>query len=459
MKYFYTYQQNAFEPIAHERVLVHVHYERISSFLSQIFGLEFSTILAKPIVKGNQVNWSNSYKAELIRISELDEEKRANVLEKYWQFREAVDLKIEEFDGTDQTEKKEWSAILKKVFDENNNVLFSDEKGELLSIVWGGKFNNNKENPKSEKYIAFENRNTTPPMVIPTSEIINTEDEVPEPVAEENIEEIEFVANHKNTSSKNRRTKKYTFWQVCDRSITWFCFRYWWIALLTFIIVLLLLLFCWWGYFDKHRVCISNDEINQRIIDIENNLEFCCDCIEEEEIEIEEEEEEAILRDSVHFPADYLVITYQFSSEGGKDLDTRTQIISPSESERLGCGFPENNGDDALTWSGDNTGYGVESCWVDLTKFAGNETVKIDCKSFWYSQRNSGNMSLDVRAFKGGTMNKTGYQFYNTGGTETGFISYSKNIQLYRGACTITGEKLGLIIYNKQTEELSFNER
>ena len=144
MKYFYTYQQNAFEPIAHERVLVHVHYERISSFLSQIFGLEFSTILAKPIVKGNQVNWSNSYKAELIRISELDEKKRANVLEKYWQFREAVDLKIEEFDSTDQTEKKEWSAILKKVFDENNNVLFSDKKGELLSIVWGGKFNNNK---------------------------------------------------------------------------------------------------------------------------------------------------------------------------------------------------------------------------------------------------------------------------------------------------------------------------
>ena len=296
MKYFYTYQQNAFEPIAHERVLVHVHYERISSFLSQIFGLEFSTILAKPIVKGNQVNWSNSYKAELIRISELDEEKRANVLEKYWQFREAVDLKIEEFDGTDQTEKKEWSAILKKVFDENNNILFSDQKGELLSIVWGGGFNNNKENPKSEKYIAFENRNTTPPVVIPTSEIVNTEDEASEAVAEENIEEVEFVADQKNISTKNRRTKKYTFWQVCDRSITWFCFRYWWIALLTFIILLLLLLCCWWGYFDKHRVCVSNDEINQRIIDIENNLEFCCDCIEEDiEIEEEIEEEEEVI--------------------------------------------------------------------------------------------------------------------------------------------------------------------
>ena len=110
---------------------------------------------------------------------------------------------------------------------------------------------------------------------------------------------------------------------------------------------------------------------------------------------------------------------------------------------------------DFLIWSGDNTGSGVESCLVDLTKFRPNDRVEVSCGALWYSTRNSGNMSIDIRAYKGGIMMKEGYQFVNSGGEETAFTSFSSNISLNNKDC-MSNEIIGIISYDKQTESLFF---
>lgn len=164
------------------------------------------------------------------------------------------------------------------------------------------------------------------------------------------------------------------------------------------------------------------------------------------------------LLDSLHFEADYLVITYQFNREGGMDLDTRTQIISPTISSKLGFCLNNNGQDSSLYWSGDNTGYGVESCVVDLNRFGQQDRVVIQCDAFWYKKRNSGKMSIDIKAFKGGTMELKNFQFFNSGGELTANLRFEDAINTRKHAC-IGGERIGLINYDKSIQKLSFEKQ
>jgi hypothetical protein len=162
--------------------------------------------------------------------------------------------------------------------------------------------------------------------------------------------------------------------------------------------------------------------------------------------------------DSLHFEADYLVITYQFNQEGGMDLDTRTQIVSPSESSRLGYCLRGLESNSSLYWSGDNRGYGVESCVVDLNRFGQSDRIVVQCDAFWFSMINSGRMSLDIRAYKGGTMTQNGFQFLNIGGEQTANVSFEDVVMIQKDDC-IDGERLGLIIYDKALQKLSFEKQ
>ena len=177
-------------------------------------------------------------------------------------------------------------------------------------------------------------------------------------------------------------------------------------------------------------------------------MDSCCACYDDY----------TISEDANYLPADHLIITYQFDRIGGRDLDTRTKLTYPRQSLTLGCGF--NSSDNGIYWSGDNQGYGVESCHIDLTSFAPNETIKIDCKAFWHSQKNSGDMSIDVRAYQGGSMTKSGFQFINVGGEETGFLSFADNISR-KISCGSHGEAedIGEIVYHKPSQTLYFNQK
>jgi hypothetical protein len=188
--------------------------------------------------------------------------------------------------------------------------------------------------------------------------------------------------------------------------------------------------------------CVS---IAPKIIEnIHKELNDCCACGEKK-------------KDSLIFPADYLIITYHFDRTSGKDLDTKTEITSPRNIGPIGYFHSRNINQTQphLIWSRDNTGYGVESCLIDLTKFGANDLVAAECSAIWFSKRLSGDMSLDVKAYEGGTMSIANFQWSNTGGRQTAESSFEGNVR-NTGQNVNLLELVGKITYDKARKKLTF---
>jgi len=246
-----------------------------------------------------------------------------------------------------------------------------------------------------------------------------------------------------NSNHNKARTRKW--WYRGIRSGSWFSFRYYWFAWLCFLLGSVLLLYFLYTQYQNKKVNHCADLSLKTIHSINDALDNCCNCQNED------------TNNSHVFSADYLVITYQFDQNGGKDLDTKTEITTPTHIGPLGWGQGNNDMGAGLTWSGDNTGYGVESCFVDLTKFGTKDLVTIQCAAFWFSRRASGEMSLDVRAYEGGTMKLMHpFQFVNEGGNETAFVSFNGNVRA-EGKNKNLAESIGYITYDKKTKRLTFN--
>jgi hypothetical protein len=157
---------------------------------------------------------------------------------------------------------------------------------------------------------------------------------------------------------------------------------------------------------------------------------------------------------AIVFLADYIVITYQFNSTNGLDLDSKTKLLDPIQSDIVGF-CKSANAEPYLYWGGDNEGTGVESVFVDLKQFGPSDMVRINCAGVWYGTRNNGNMSIDIRAFLGGTMVLNGFGYQNVGGTQTNFTSFNGNISLQSSSC-VDGQNVGIVAYNKATNQLTF---
>lgn len=168
---------------------------------------------------------------------------------------------------------------------------------------------------------------------------------------------------------------------------------------------------------------------------------------------------------------DYLVFRYNFNIENGKDLDTRTELISPVARGPVGFGRVINYDSQYLRWGGDNTNYGVECILIDLKKikedFPSATEVVFKCGAWWYSQRTDGNMNMNAEGYKGGVMTLDGpnYNFINQGGVLQGTYSFQTvNIQIPPLGSAGTNDanfqpynNIGLFTYNIERGELSWN--
>jgi len=128
------------------------------------------------------------------------------------------------------------------------------------------------------------------------------------------------------------------------------------------------------------------------------------------------------------FDADYIIVSYAFTD--GADLDTRTRISSPNIGQNsaqtyLGwCRselFPDNEGTPILTWSGDNTGQGFESVFVNIIRFKelypSETSLTIEMSAMWYGTLGSNPVIMDVMMYKVGTISlvQEVYMFANDG--------------------------------------------
>lgn len=145
---------------------------------------------------------------------------------------------------------------------------------------------------------------------------------------------------------------------------------------------------------------------------------------------------------SFYFDADYLMITYEFTT--GRDLDTRTRIAVPDVGQNtnlLYVGWNKqsvwpNTGTPFETWGGDNQGTGFESVLINLTVFntlypTYDGDIVIDARGFWWGETGTTPVNIQAILWKGGTPVKdapippasVGYKWSNPTAISTGTYS------------------------------------
>lgn len=159
------------------------------------------------------------------------------------------------------------------------------------------------------------------------------------------------------------------------------------------------------------------------------------------------------------FDFDYLVLTYGFTD--GRDLDTRTRIVTPdvgqnSVGEYVGWGqnsIIKKNGKDLIIWGGDNKGSGEESCIFYtrnlVSQFPNLTSFTIDCRCMWFGS--VGQQPVKIKAFlaKGGTTFKSGFSYGVKDPVNTQSInSFQKIITYFSKEETDSGVRLATLQYD-----------
>lgn len=165
-------------------------------------------------------------------------------------------------------------------------------------------------------------------------------------------------------------------------------------------------------------------------------------------------------------PFNYLVVRYKWTPESGQDLDTFTGVVNTGtvlDNKWLGygqtyaLGYPNNSiGSAYLISGGDNTGSGVESCFVDFDKittdFPELDIIQIRMAGNWYHSRGNGMIEIEVETYMDGTMSEVGYDFVNTG-SPVQHLSFTKNIEVVGHLAdnieSVTN--IGYITYNRNS--------
>lgn len=169
---------------------------------------------------------------------------------------------------------------------------------------------------------------------------------------------------------------------------------------------------------------------------------------------------------SFTYNADYIIFTYQFTD--GKDLDTRTRIVTPNVGQTTATNYIGWNykvqwpltGTPILRWGGDNKGTGFESVLLNLIAFRAAypaaTSIVMDLRGFWYETIGVQPVKVAATMYKGGTITgPTNFTFGNTGYTSTSAAdSLSKKVTMTaRGS----GERIATFTYDLLTNVGTFN--
>lgn len=159
---------------------------------------------------------------------------------------------------------------------------------------------------------------------------------------------------------------------------------------------------------------------------------------------------------------DYLILTYEFTAANGRDLDIDISLVSPVSTFPVGyCYSAEYLDNDYpadrnyIVWSRDNTGYGVESVYINVSNirldFPNATQIDISSLAKWWNTRSNGYINIRATAWKGGTMYLDNYQFYNTGGTELNSFTFPEQYIDSVGSNCSNFESTGSLIYDITT--------
>lgn len=213
---FHQIPTDRFIPVSHENSYLFNHYDKVANFLAFNLDKNYKNILAKPVQNGFMFDWFSTYN-NLSNINDKSREESENELVKYWEFIDVINLKISQLSDSNDDNNKNWAELLSKVFDHQNNFIFSN--GTDLCIVWGWKFDNNqnykpnfapKTNPISPIEETFVNQQAPIPQNVLEEEYVEEPVEVEE-IQQDNLEE-EII-------------EETSFLEF----LKWFASTYWWL--------------------------------------------------------------------------------------------------------------------------------------------------------------------------------------------------------------------------------------
>ena len=249
MNKFHQIPTDKFVPISHDNSYLFNHYDKVANFLAFKLNKNYKHLLAKPVQKGYEIDWFSVYDG-LIDIKETNPGGSVAELAGYWEFMELIHAKVTEFKNSGDEDKKNWANLLGKVFNQQDNFIFSN--GKDICIVWGWKFENTdlyKPNVgNGTRPISLEVDD--PELIIPplaVSDENSTESTGDEKEHVENNEEDDYVKrweldNPEIEKPEDKLSERPGFKEF----LKWFASHFWWLLwLLTFLIGIVFFLKAW----------------------------------------------------------------------------------------------------------------------------------------------------------------------------------------------------------------------
>lgn len=177
-------------------------------------------------------------------------------------------------------------------------------------------------------------------------------------------------------------------------------------------------------------------------------------------------QEKRLVEVNIFKEADYILFRYNFNKSNGRDLDTRTKMIKPFESETLGWHRTkiEPKYNKYIKWGQDNTGYGVECIAINLKAFREDfhdiNELEFSCRAFWYGEKYDGNMNMNAEAWKGGNLVyiKDKFNFIAEGGEKLGDYDFPVKHIPTKKSSNIDGDDVGHFIYDLNKGELKWDD-
>ncbi|GEM55967.1 hypothetical protein B0A58_12910 [Flavobacterium branchiophilum NBRC 15030 = ATCC 35035] len=242
---FHQIPTEKFKPLSHDKEYLFNLYEKIANFLAINFenGKNHKNKIAKPVRNSNDTDFYAPF-PNLKPIEEI--ENNDSIVNDYWNFIEVVNQKIELLKQAKDENHKDWAKILTEVFNDQNNIIFSN--GIEFCIVWGWQFenrNNYKPSIQSIKEPEKKLYNEEIPLSNPIKENedithendSNPKNEVTEIEEQEIIEDI--VKDNEEVVIEEVFEKKYSFFEF----LKWFASNYWGLLLILAALIILTFLY------------------------------------------------------------------------------------------------------------------------------------------------------------------------------------------------------------------------
>lgn len=181
---------------------------------------------------------------------------------------------------------------------------------------------------------------------------------------------------------------------------------------------------------------------------------------------------------------DNLILRYNWTDKDGKDFDTMTVINGTGltinnkkvDDYNVGYGSGNTNSNFVLVHGGDNKTSGDETCLIRMgdicteenlltMKTNGVKTFYIDIYGLWWGSKNNGNVTIEMTAYKGGTVSLgDAFKWVVNGGEKVLTTTLHTNVNAFANSSSISLKmqyckhykdsytKIGRVTYNIKTK-------